>query len=195
MCQLDINGNLIKEWASIADATEYFGFKTRSTIGNAVSRTYRGISAGGFLWQYLEDYNDGVKIKNHKSKEYKSEKMSRGTVYMFDKNCNRINSFKSATLAARYLNVYTSAISESIKRSDNDKYNLVLKKYMFSRKPIISINYKYKIINTQNNEEFKFNSKVECADFLEVSRDKYKSQIFGPKANCVEFNQYIIQKL
>lgn len=195
ICQLDTNGKLIKEWNSITEATKYFGFKSKNAIGNAVSRTYRGISAGGFWWQYLEDYNNGIKIKSHKSKEYLSDSLSKGIVYMFDVNCNQIGSFKSVTLAANYLDVYSSAISESIKRSDNSKYNLVLEKYMFSRKPIISINYKYKIINTQNNEEFRFNSKVQCADFLGVSRDKYKSQIFGPKENWIEFNQYIIQKL
>lgn len=48
--QFDLDGNFIKEWSSIAEASRHFKLKTPSPISNAASPKSRKISSCGYLW-------------------------------------------------------------------------------------------------------------------------------------------------
>lgn len=52
--QLDLNGNLIKEWDSINEARDFLGYK--SEMGIISNCKGRQKSSGGFIWEYKLNY-------------------------------------------------------------------------------------------------------------------------------------------
>lgn len=60
--QYDLDGNLIKEWASVKQAGEALGIN-RPSISNCLKGRYK--SAGGFIWRYsVEEVSPVKKIKS-----------------------------------------------------------------------------------------------------------------------------------
>ena len=65
--QLDLNGNFIKEWASIIDVQRELGFKNgdiSSVCRGAVRKGYIRKTAYGFKWKYKKDYEQNNKENN-----------------------------------------------------------------------------------------------------------------------------------
>ena len=48
--QIDLKGNIVREWGSITEAQNVTGF-----MGIATALTLRSKSSGSFLWKYKED--------------------------------------------------------------------------------------------------------------------------------------------
>ena len=55
ICQYDKNGNFIKEYNSIAEATKSLGYKSKSNISTCCKGKKK--SVGGYIWKYK---NEGV---------------------------------------------------------------------------------------------------------------------------------------
>lgn len=49
--QMDLNGNFIREWDSVREASINLGINI-SSLNNCLSLNYRTVSAGGFKWEY-----------------------------------------------------------------------------------------------------------------------------------------------
>lgn len=52
--QLDLDGNLIREYTHCADAAKEMGFKSDESIRRACKKTWR--KSGGYKWMYKDDY-------------------------------------------------------------------------------------------------------------------------------------------
>lgn len=56
--QYDLDGNFMKEWDCIADAAEFYGMKSHTSISNCchknVRKTEKYNTAKGFIWRYAE---------------------------------------------------------------------------------------------------------------------------------------------
>lgn len=54
--QYDLNGNFIKEWECMADAAEFYGMKSHTSISNCchrnIGKTDKYNTAKGFIWKY-----------------------------------------------------------------------------------------------------------------------------------------------
>lgn len=71
--QLDLNGNYIKTWNSMADASNELGIN-KPDICSACNGKHK--SAGGYMWIHEEDYDENKKyIYNNKIGEYNKRKV------------------------------------------------------------------------------------------------------------------------
>jgi hypothetical protein len=106
--QLDNDGNLIKIWNSIKDATIYFNGKSKSSICNVLKNNYGAVTAFGYRWFYYNDYiNNNYTIKDYKSK-VNYDNINK--VYLYDLENNLIEEFKSLNLLVKkYKTCYTTA--------------------------------------------------------------------------------------
>lgn len=102
--QYDLNGNLIKIWNSISEAANTLNIERTNIIGVCKKRTK---SAGGFIWQYIED-NSLVKYeKNYNTKHIFKTR----AVLQYDLNDNFIAEYPSIKEACAAINknkIYTS---------------------------------------------------------------------------------------
>ena len=60
VCQIDDEGNLIKIWQSGKQASIELGFKSKSSIINAIKNIDGCHKAGGTRWCYYEDFKNGT---------------------------------------------------------------------------------------------------------------------------------------
>lgn len=102
--QFDFEGNLIKEWPSMAEISRELGFKS-----NNISRCCANKldSYKGFIWIKKKDYFEGY-IEKYKSRV--KCKSNDKTILQFDLEGNLLNSYISAAEAARCLNKKSSSM-------------------------------------------------------------------------------------
>ncbi len=107
--QLDKFYNLIKRWESTQEATDFLGFKSTSSVNNAL----RGRSnyAKGFIFIYEKDY-----LSNNFMKEKRREHITK--VYQYDIYGNFIQEWQSVVEVSHKIKEvkYSSSIFEAAKR-------------------------------------------------------------------------------
>lgn len=102
--QKDKYGNVVKRWKSIKEAAEHVNVCS-GNISDACRN--RGKTAGGYIWEYIDDYkkhNKSVNPKYHKK-----------DVYVYDKNFNLIMVVNGLNETARKLNISKGEVSNCIK--------------------------------------------------------------------------------
>lgn len=84
--QLGENGEFIKEWNSIKEATIALNLKTLSSISNVVNRRHGAVRAGGYKWAYKEEYyrNDFQLNKDKPKVDY--SKLKKVSLYDLEGN-------------------------------------------------------------------------------------------------------------
>lgn len=105
--QYSKEGKFIKTWNSCMEIERTLG------IGNShISRVCRGVkdrkTAGGFIWKYHDKQKNDIKIKNELINK---NKITKYTVYQMDKSKNILKIWKSASQAAKELNISRFNIS------------------------------------------------------------------------------------
>ena len=98
--QFDLNGNFIREFNSVKDASEYYNCDSHTITYACSGRTKTGIN---YLWRYKKDYH-GERIV------YEPYKPKSIPVLQFDKNNNLIAEYESATHASKSLNCSSNDI-------------------------------------------------------------------------------------
>jgi len=120
--QLNENGELIKIWNSIKNATLFFKGKSPSSICNVLKNNYGAKTAFGYRWFYYDDY-----IKNNyiiKPFDSTVNYNNIQKVYLYDLNNNLIEEFQSLNqLHKKTKSCYSNCKKALIKQ------NKFLKKY------------------------------------------------------------------
>lgn len=124
--QIDDNGNLIKIWNSVKEATLFFKGKTLSSISNVLKN--RSNRAFKYQWFYYNDYiNNNYKIKQNKSTiNYNNLEK----IYMYDLNNNLIKEYKSKYSILKDLDCSYTSILKAINRKTPLLNKFYLKNYM-----------------------------------------------------------------
>ncbi len=101
--QYDLNGNFIKDWDSITEASLEYKCSS-SCIGRAI---FERTPSLGYLWT---DY----KYESINLSEYKID-ANKTKCYLYDKNGNYLQEFKSISECSKFIHVKTGTLSTSIK--------------------------------------------------------------------------------
>lgn len=101
--QYDLEGNFIKEWISITQASKELGFCDRVLIDVCKGRK---ISACGFVWRY--------KTPNYLLKIEVPKKPINQLLIQYDKEMNTINEFESVMDAYKSTNISRTAIANNL---------------------------------------------------------------------------------
>lgn len=132
--QYNLEGNFIKEWNSIQEAST--GLKIHdSNIFRALSRETK--SSGNFLWFYKDEFSEELltkKIQDLK-KIYKPSKETIAKmvlkiikkVYVFNKNNELIQEFRSIADAAKFYNIDSGNISKCCNGKQKTYKNMIFK--------------------------------------------------------------------
>ncbi len=118
VCQLTLDGKLVKIWDSLADIRRDSDYN----IPN-IEWTCRGINSHsyGYLWVFKKDYNPNKKYEWKPSRVYKP-------VVLLDDDNNVIKEFVSVIQASRELHVDRKTVRDSCNNVwDNPKYNFKYK--------------------------------------------------------------------
>lgn len=120
--QLNENGDLIKIWNSIKEATQYFNGKSKSSICNVLKNNYGAKRAFGYQWFYKDDYfNNNYKIRINDPKYIlKPEQI----VYLYDKFDNLIKEYKCIFHLSKEYNFTYTTCKKALKNN-----NLMYGKY------------------------------------------------------------------
>lgn len=100
--QYDLDGNFIKEWVSITEASLEYKCSS-SCIGQAI---FERTPSLGYLWT---DY----KYESINPKEFKIDE-NKTKCYLYDKDGNYLQEFKSITECSKFLGVTTANLSTAI---------------------------------------------------------------------------------
>lgn len=119
VCQLTLDGKLIKIWDCVADIRKYTSFNTPNII-----MTCKGINSNsyGYLWVFKDEYDENKEYQWKPSNNYKY-------VLWLDDNDNIIKEFISIKEAAEYLHIDRTTVRAACNhRWKNPKYKLIFKK-------------------------------------------------------------------
>ena len=94
--QYDLNGNFIKEYVSIKQASRELGISDSSIIDVCKGKSH---TAGNYIWRYTTDDTPVMPQRRFRNK-----------VLQYDMNGNFINEFSSLTEASKQTGVYRSTI-------------------------------------------------------------------------------------
>lgn len=125
VCQISVDGKLIKIWNCISDVTKELGFDSSKI--SCVCRGQRATTQG-YVWVYLEDYDEN---ENY-SRKPRAKNRTKGTkaVLLLDESGeNVLQEFKSVNDATRKLNIPSGEVSQICmhKRKRKPRFNLVYK--------------------------------------------------------------------
>lgn len=124
VCQISLNGELIKIWNCASDVQRELGINQTSIC--VVCKGKKRKTAGGFVWVYEKDYNPN---KNYSRTRQKKD-MGRGTkpVLWLNNNGNIIQEFYSLNSVSEVLDICPQSVSDICNhKTKNGKYNLVFK--------------------------------------------------------------------
>lgn len=130
VCQISLDGELIKTWDSAQEASNElkipFSNISKVCTGHIESDGSKQITAGGFVWVFAKDYDPS---KNYKRVAgARPEGKIRKTVLLLDDNGNIIQEFYSGEEASRILNISKQTVSNLCHHKTlTRKYNLVFK--------------------------------------------------------------------
>lgn len=123
VCQIGLDGKLIKVWDCISDAAKELNISD-SHISQVCKNTRK--FAGGFVWVYKEDYDPSVTYK--RTPHIKD--MGKGTkaVLWLDNSGNIIREFYSLNSVSDILDICPQSVSNICNHKiKNKKYNLIFK--------------------------------------------------------------------
>lgn len=123
VCQISLDGKLIKTWNSATEASIELGISL-SSISNVCKGHIK--TAGGFVWIYEKDYDIN---KDYKRTPQKKD-MGRGTkpVLLLSGNNDIIQEFYSVNYAGEVLGISGQEVSRiCLHKAKTIKYNLVYK--------------------------------------------------------------------
>lgn len=130
--QFDLDGNVVKIWDSIKEATSFLNLKSLSSISNVLNNNKRSKTCKRFYWMYYEDYlKNGFKVRLRKNKITK--------VYQYDLNYNLIKKWDSISDAANSLDIYSSAIHETLDKITKSGKPAIGKNFIWKTKIIEDI--------------------------------------------------------
>lgn len=118
VCQLTLDGKLIKIWDSLADIRR----DSEYNVPN-IELTCRGINSHsyGYLWVFKKDYDENKEYKWKPSKVYRQ-------VVLLDRSNNVIKEFPSVIQASREMHVDRKTVRDACNNVwDNPKYNFKYK--------------------------------------------------------------------
>lgn len=124
ICQISLDGNLIKVWDCILDAVKALNITQAHII--EVCKNKRK-TAGGFVWVYTEDYD---KNKDYSRKRHKKD-MGFGTkpvLWLSDDNTEIIQEFYSVNSVCDTLDISAQTVSNICNHKiTNPRFNLIFK--------------------------------------------------------------------
>lgn len=125
VCQISLDGTLIKIWDCISDVTKELGIDSSKI--SCVCRGQRGTTQG-YVWVYLEDY-DKNKDYSKKPRARNRTKGVKGVLLLDHDNITILQEFKSVNEAARLLNISSGEVSQIClhKRKRKTRFNLIYK--------------------------------------------------------------------
>lgn len=119
VCQLTLDGKLVKVWDCVADIRKYTSFNTPNII-----MTCKGINSNsyGYLWVFKDEYDENTEYKWQPSNNYKN-------VLWLDEKDNIIKEFISIKEAAEYLHIDRTTVRATCNHKwKNPKFKLIFKK-------------------------------------------------------------------
>jgi hypothetical protein len=123
VCQISLDGKLIKIWDSFGDIQRELGI-SKGSISNVC--TGRTKTAGNFVWVYETDY-DSNKDYSRTPKIWDNG-LGTKPILLLDENNNIIKEFLSGTIAAMELGISSKEVSKICTHiRKTPKYNLVFK--------------------------------------------------------------------
>lgn len=130
VCQISLDGDLIKIWSSAQEASIALGIPlsniSKVCTGNPERDGRRLITAGGFVWVFEKEYDANKDYK--RISNARPEGKQRKIVLLLDDNNNIIQEFYSGEDASKALNISKQAVSDLCHHKKlTRKYNLVFK--------------------------------------------------------------------
>lgn len=125
VCQISIDGTLIKIWDCISDVTKKLGIDSSKIC--CVCRGQRATTQG-YVWVYLEDYDENIDYSRKPMAKNRTKDAK--AVLLLDKDSIKIlQEFKSVNEAARKLNISSGEVSKVClhKNKRKPRFNLVYK--------------------------------------------------------------------
>lgn len=125
VCQISLDGKLIKIWDCISDVTKELGIDSSKIC--CVCRGQRATTQG-YVWVYLEDYDEN-KDYSRKPRVKNRTKGTKEVLLFDDNNTLLLQEFKSVNDAARKLNISSGEVSQIClhKKKRKPRFNLVYK--------------------------------------------------------------------
>ena len=131
VCQIGLDGQLIKIWDCATDASRELGINSGTISQVCSGYVYRDgkhkNTAGGFIWLYVKDYNPenvrkAVYKANHKNKGEKA------VLLLSDDGNDIVQEFYSVCNAGDVLGIPKQSVSEiCLHKIKNPRFNLVFK--------------------------------------------------------------------
>lgn len=165
IAQIDtISLDIINVFLTIRSAESKTGID-HSMIGRCCDKNKKGITAGGYYWCFLSDYNKG-NWSPKKKKDYHDKKEL--SVYQLDDSFSIVNKFHSQNEAARFTNIPSSNICNACNKTrgyskaggyywcyvkDYEKFEPLLPK---DERPVVRI-------ATSNTKDIKFYNMISIA--------------------------------
>jgi group I intron endonuclease len=158
--QYDLNGDFLKEWRSLIEASKETGID-KSAIQSCCSGN--NMSSGNFMWKYKTQEDFEKKISPYSSD-------LRRPVLCYDKDGKFVKKFGSILEAAKHFNIPVGNICHNLKGKlkvcygyrfmeyKNDNYPLFINSYERKHKNQISID----VLDLETNESLHFSSMREA---------------------------------
>lgn len=109
ICQIDLEGNFIKEWKHCAEVGKYYNV-VYENIRACCDKKYGRKTYIGYIWLYSEDYyKNGVDLSKHKEEKFTK------SINQYDLEGNFINTYQSAREAERQTGIGYKMISRVCK--------------------------------------------------------------------------------
>lgn len=131
VCQIDLNGELIKIWDSVTDACNELGTcpSSISNVCNGKQRRKGGDAArtaGGYIWVFEKDYDPDNDYRINK--KAKNGGIGDKQVLLLSSDGNIINEFESINEASRMLGICVESVRKTcLHKFKNPRYNLKYK--------------------------------------------------------------------
>lgn len=130
VCQISLNGELIKIWDSAQEASNAlnipFSNISKVCTGHIERNGSRQITAGGFVWVFEKDYDPNKDYK--RIVNARPEGSHRKTILLLDENENIVREFYSGEEASKALNISKQTVSNLCHHKTlTRRYNLVFK--------------------------------------------------------------------
>lgn len=198
--QFSLDGEYIKEWNSITDASNYLNI-SKDNIISCCSGRYK--QSGGFIWKYKENYNDGDIVKPYVDERYNKRKIS---IIQLTLDGDFIAEWDGITDAAKELGVNNSNISACCKGRMKSAYGYMwVYKDNYNEKKVKQYtrnwnNTKKKIVQLDLNNKFikVWNSIAEASKSLNISKigdcclGKYKT---AGGYKWISFDEYMSKNI
>lgn len=105
ICQLDLNGNLVREWNTCSDVGKFYNI-VYENIRSCCDKKYGRKTYIGFIWMYADEYyKNGVNLEDYKLAK------SNKPINQYDLNNNFIATYESAREAEKLTGIGYKMIS------------------------------------------------------------------------------------